>query len=1121
MKIIPTALLVLAFSLAVYPQTQTQTTSLEPGKSVEQTIAGGETHSFNLSLAAGLYGLLEVEQKNINVSVTVVSADGKKLRVADLAGRGFSEQLSFITGDATSYGIEVHAPDKTSRAGSYVIKLNDTRRPTDQDRARLEAEKLMEEGMQFIVAQRSRDSRLAAGDKFQRSIEFWRTAKDKAREAGALYLLSYSFNEISEYRKAYDAAKQGMPLAQAAGDQQTQAWLLDQIGSSHIGLGENKKALYSFLEALPLRRATKDPVGLGNTLNNLGMTYNAVGDLQKSLDYMLQVVPIMRDMGERLKESTVLGNVCVIQSDLSHYNEAIDFCNQGLKIKREIDDLAGEAVILSNLGNVYANLGDYQKALELYHQARTKHKSLGRQESEAITLNNIGYAYAQLGDFDKAKEFYTEALVPLRKAGNKTRMATALNNIGANYTDVKEYDKALEALFQALSLRTEQDDPNGRAITLSNIARAYENLGDKQKALEHFTEALRLHRSVGNPRRLATTLKNLGVFHHKQGETSKGLGYLTESRTIFSRIGDLNGEAIALSELATVELDRGNLVAARKLIEEAIAAIESIRVNLKSQTLRTSFLASVRKFYETNIDVLMRLHQQRPAEGFAAAALEVSEKSRARSLLELLREARAEIQQGVDPSLLEREANLRRSIANKAEHQTRLLSAEYTEQEASLVAKELHTLTTEYDEVQSRIRQASPRYASLVEPQPMDVRGIQKRVLDADTLLLEYALGEQKSYLWAVTPDEVKSFELPRRAVIEESARRVYQLLTERGVSVSGETLAQRKVRVERADSEFAEASAALSRMLLGPVASELKQKRLAIVAEGVLQYVPFSALPSPVSGATALIVDHEVVTLPSASVLAVLREETANRKPASKGVAVLADPVFSANDPRLAKNGGAPVENHSSPVDVYRSAAEAGVGDLVRLRFSRKEAEEIARLTGENRNLKALDFAANRSVATDAKLRDYRIVHFATHGLINNQHPDLSGVVLSLVDEQGRPQNGFLRLYDIYNLKLDAELVVLSACQTALGKQIKGEGLIGLTRGFMYAGAPRVVASLWRIDDRASADIMSRFYSAMLKDGLRPAAALRAAQVSMLKERRWNSPHYWAAFTIQGEWVK
>jgi len=176
-------------------------------------------------------------------------------------------------------------------------------------------------------------------------------------------------------------------------------------------------------------------------------------------------------------------------------------------------------------------------------------------------------------------------------------------------------------------------------------------------------------------------------------------------------------------------------------------------------------------------------------------------------------------------------------------------------------------------------------------------------------------------------------------------------------------------------------------------------------------------------------------------------------------------------------------------------------------------------RLVPESKKLEAVDFAANRAAATSPELARYAIVHFATHGLINNHHPELSGVVLSLVDEQGHAQNGFLRLYDIYNLKLQADLVVLSACQTALGTEIKGEGLVGLTRGFMYAGTPRVVASLWQVDDRATSEFMGRFYEAMLKQGLRPAAALRAAQVSMWKDKRWMAAHYWAAFTLQGEW--
>jgi len=268
------------------------------------------------------------------------------------------------------------------------------------------------------------------------------------------------------------------------------------------------------------------------------------------------------------------------------------------------------------------------------------------------------------------------------------------------------------------------------------------------------------------------------------------------------------------------------------------------------------------------------------------------------------------------------------------------------------------------------------------------------------------------------------------------------------------------------------------------------------------------------------LIVDHEIVSLPSASVLAALRQEVGDRLPAAKAVAVLADPVFSRDDSRVSRAGQtSAARNQSLPSDVLRSAEESGLKDFVRLRFSRAEADAVARLVPESQRLEAVDFVANRATATSADLNQYRIVHFATHGLINSRHPELSGIVLSLVDQKGRPQNGFLRLNEIYNLRLNAELVVLSACQTALGKEIKGEGLIGLTRGFMYAGAPRVVASLWRIDDRATAELMARFYRAMLKDGLRPAAALRAAQVSMWKDNRWSGPHYWAAFIIQGEW--
>jgi CHAT domain-containing protein len=191
----------------------------------------------------------------------------------------------------------------------------------------------------------------------------------------------------------------------------------------------------------------------------------------------------------------------------------------------------------------------------------------------------------------------------------------------------------------------------------------------------------------------------------------------------------------------------------------------------------------------------------------------------------------------------------------------------------------------------------------------------------------------------------------------------------------------------------------------------------------------------------------------------------------------------------------------------------------FTRLPFSRQEANSIFALTPKGTGLKATDFNASRDMAKSPQLGEYRILHFATHGLLNSERPELSGLVFSLLDREGKPQDGFLRLHEIYNLQLNADLVVLSACETGLGKEIKGEGLIGLTRGFMYSGAPRVVASLWNVDDLATAELMKLFYQRMLKDGQPAGAALRAAQLEMSGQKRWASPYYWAGFVLLGDW--
>jgi len=432
----------------------------------------------------------------------------------------------------------------------------------------------------------------------------------------------------------------------------------------------------------------------------------------------------------------------------------------------------------------------------------------------------------------------------------------------------------------------------------------------------------------------------------------------------------------------------------------------------------------------------------------------------------------------------------------------RLLGAKHSEEQAAAADKEVQELVAEYRKVQAEIRAGSPHYAALTQPQTVSLAEIQKEVLDPDTLLLEYALGEDRSFVWAITQDSLTTHVLPNRAEIEAAARRVYEGLTS-NAGRGKETLDEIEV---------------LSRMLLGPLAGQLRRKRLAVVTEGALQYIPFAALFKPSRQSLPLIVEHEIVNLPSVSTLSVLRREMKGRPLSPRLLAVVADPVFDREDARVSGLRSASVAA-SVQGNLARSAKEAGLVRFDRLYSSRQEAEAIGALVPKGKKLQALDFDASRKTATSVELAQYRIVHFATHGLLNSRHPELSGLVLSLVDAEGKPQNGFLQAYDIYSLKLGAELVVLSACQTALGKEIRGEGLLGLTRGFMYAGAPRVVASLWNVPDRGTAELMKRFYQSMLAKGLPPAAALRGAQVAMWQDKRWSSPFYWAGFTLQGEW--
>jgi CHAT domain-containing protein/tetratricopeptide (TPR) repeat protein len=877
-----------------------------------------------------------------------------------------------------------------------------------------------------------------------------------------------------------------------------------------------RAAVEKYEQALPLFHAAGDKYREAMTSLSIGIAYYPLNEFRKALDYFNRTVALTVELGDRRFEASTQTWIAGMLDILGDVTQALEHHNRALTLAREGHWRVVEGIALSSMGKIYSDLAEWQKALELYDQALPIFTELDSKQNQAITLNNIGIAYDQAGDFQKGLDYLQQSLPLLRTVGNKNSEAYTLLNIGRVHARLNDYEKALDYYGQAQAIQKQTGNRAQEAETIDEMGQAYSAAGQQQKALEFHQQAVRIQREVGNVRREAIALRHSGDVYNKLGQPQKALEQFNAALATFRAIGDLNNAAAALEGSARAEQQRGNLAAARKHIEESLALIETVRSRSSSLEMRASYRATVENAYEFYVDVLMQQHVKEPSRGYDAQALQASERARARSFLERLSEAKIDIRQGVDASLIEKERDLTRVLNAKAQREMQVKLRKGGNEELAALQKEISGLEEEYQQVQAAIRKSSPQYAALTQPQPIGLREIQQQ-LDPTTVLLEYSLGAERSYLWAVTPDSLKTYVLPKREEVEKVAREVYEALTARSVTKSLESPAQRKTRIAEADSQFQQSAGELSRMILAPAAGEFGGKRLVVVTDDALQVIPFAAL-SVGPAQRPLIVDHEVVSLPSASAFAVQRQNLSDRKPAPRGVAVIADPVFSAADSRL-KSGAEPVAQASTRIIEHLPGPNGGQLSIARLPFTRWEADQILAVAPPGANFKAVDFRANRSLVTSGELSNYRYVHFATHGYLDTTRANLSALVLSLVDEQGKPQDGFLRTHDIYNLKLPAELVVLSACETGLGKDTQGEGLEGVTRGFMYAGARRVVMSLWNVNDKATAALMQRLYAGLLRNNKTPAAALRAAQIEMLRSRQWQSPYYWAPFVMQGEW--
>ena len=815
-----------------------------------------------------------------------------------------------------------------------------------------------------------------------------------------------------------------------------------------------------------------------------------------------------------------------VRYSLGEHAAALDLFRQGLESYRRLKDRYGETMMLNAVGGVSRGVGLVGDALKCLTNAYEYCKALGVGTQRAAVCNNLAMFYTEVGEWNLALRFYDEALELTSTTGVQKGVAFIANNrasiysaLGDNERAVADLERAVEALrilesppLQARSLvrlaqvklwmmlglealeiadRVDREfdvsgDPRLEGDLLCIRAGVAEHDGRFDEAFDLYTRAARSRGQIGIPAREADALELAGSVAHKLGRMEVAREQLEKALEL-ARGSDLRDmEARVLNTLATVEFNDGRWPSALRHAEAAVSLVGDLRTKTLGHELRASYFAARQDYIATLTEVLME-STERDRGKHARQAFEVGERSRARGLLELLNEHGAEVRSGIDSGLMVRE----REVTYRQGQLARQLAGLHEERknsERERVTKELDEAERERRHLEETIRKKSPALAALAMPESLGIQEIQQSLLDPKTVFLQYSFGQQTSYAWVVGIDSFESFRLGSRARVESAAWRLWSAISKRPPS--------------RGDRSYAMALAVLGELLIQPLALSLTGRRVLVSTEGWLQYVPFGALAISDSG-PRLLDCFEVVSVPSASTLSMLRRRERSSPP-SRRLMVFADPRFHPPSGARSQPEGGP---------------RAGRPRLRPLPFSKAEAEDIRTLLPPGQISMALGSDANRERLTSDELANYRIVHLSTHAQVDDNRPELSWIALSQFGDDGSPMDGALYLPEVYDLRLSADLVVLSACSTALGRQVRGEGLLGLTRAFLYAGARSVIATLWEVDNQASARLVGYFFRALLQGEMTPSAALQEAQSTLAAEPRWNHPHFWAGFVLVGDY--
>jgi tetratricopeptide (TPR) repeat protein len=962
---------------------------------------------------------------------------------------------------------------------------------------------------------------------FRGALASWERARviaetrgDRAGAAATLGNIGLLHQSLGDFPKALDAYERAMALLDALGNRAGVAAILGNIGAIEDSLGNYPKALEVQERALKLREDLGDLASVAGTLGNIGIVHQRLGNLPTALEYQDRALQMMVKLGNRAGEANTLGNIGLVHYSLGNYAKSLEYGGRALAIKEELRDRAGAALALASLGNVHYSLGGYLKAIEFQERALRIEEDVGNRAGIATRLGSLGIVHASLGNYPKALEYDERALAKSSELGDKLGVATALASIGAVHESIGNPRKALDWYQRALKAMDELGSRAGSAATLGNIGNIQHVLGHDEQALEVQQRAQKLKEDLGDRAGAATTLSSIGLVYASLGDRTKALDCYARALRTMEEVGDRAGVAMALGRTGSVHFALGDVPKALEHFERAVALARDIgdrnsivrglwgiadchmRLGSLAQATRSAADAieamsglvsgladeqgaSAREQFAPVFELGVRATK---GLGDAPGAFFFLESGRAGTLLEGLG-GRGRLRGHLVPEELrvaESSARAREALARAAFRKGSDAGSDLAQ-----LRRLRADLDTERDAVAGvidRIQRDAKRAADVVYPKAAALSAIQSRLGEEEALVL-YGLFPEDAMALVVTGKDARIVELGATKPIEAAYEAAMPGVLDAGLPVNA----------ARLDS--------LRDLAVKPLGLRLETKRVLVSLHGLLSYAPVSML----------FPDREVVEVPSGTTYRLLTDD---RSQTGEGVLALGDPDVDARpDP--------------AALALFVEGVRARGGTLGRLPSSREEAKAVGDVL-----LIDKDASEDRLREALAKRPRWRSVHFACHGLVDPERPTLSS--LALTPSGG--DDGFLTALDVFRMTIPADLVVLSACETGKGKVYGSEGIVGLTRAFMFAGSPRVLCSLWKVDDAATRELMTKFYALWNpKDGSKPmgaAAALVAAQAYVRtheadvpdveatqreghavtrRVRHWEHPYFWAAWVLWG----